>query len=259
MNENVYAGGGGDQEQGGTAGGVNEPSGAPAPQADGRGFNPASAPFPNGDRPGGLFYGGRGTQFSGGGGSGYYGGGGGGFGMSGGTIVDAGGGGGSSYYGHPQITSGSTEAGTSVSGGGTTQPNYVAGTNETSTAPNTPLAPGEDGFVLITGTAQATGSTTIVSNAFTAGSAPSTSRIVVFQENVDTPTLNTDIIASVSRDGGTTFTTVTLADEGYVTGSSGQRILSGIATISGQPSGTSMRWKLALANNQSKIHGVSLQ
>ena len=81
---------------------------------------------------------------------------------------------------------------------------------------------------------------------------------MVFQENVDTPTLNTDIVASISRDGGTTFTTVTLADEGYVVGSSGQRVLAGVATVSGQPSGTSMRWKIALANNQSKIHGVSL-
>ena len=43
-----------------------------------------------------------------------------------------------------------------------------------------------------------------------------------------------------------------------MTGSSGQRILTGQATISGQPSGQSMRWKLALANNQVKIHGVSL-
>jgi hypothetical protein len=113
--------------------------------------------------------------------------------------------------------------------------------------------------MVITGTAASSAvSTTIISNAFTASSAPSTSRIVVFQENIDTPTLNTDLIASVSRDGGTTFTTITLADEGYITGSSGQRILAGVATISGQPSGTSMRWKLALANNQSKIHGVSL-
>ena len=63
----------------------------------------------------------------------------------------------------------------------------------------------------------------------------------------------------MSRDGGTTFTTVTLADSGYVTGSSGQRILTGVANVSGQPSGTSMRWKLALANNASKVHGVSLQ
>ena len=118
-----------------------------------------------------------------------------------------------------------------------------------------------DGYVLLTVTpisASAT-STTIVSTAFTASSVPTTSRIVVFEENVDTPTLNTDIIASISRDGGSTFTTATLSDSGYVTGSSGQRILTGQATISGQPSGQSMRWKLALANNAVKIHGVSLQ
>ena len=101
--------------------------------------------------------------------------------------------------------------------------------------------------------------TTVVSEPFASGIAdPTSSRIVVFQENVDTPTLNTDIIASVSRDGGTTFTAATLADSGYVTGASGQRILTGQATISGQPSGQSMRWKLALANNKVKIHGVSL-
>ena len=80
----------------------------------------------------------------------------------------------------------------------------------------------------------------------------------MFQENIDSITLNTDLIASVSRDGGSTFSTVTLADEGYITGSSGQRILAGVVTISGQPSGTNMRWKLALANNASKVHGVSL-
>ena len=82
--------------------------------------------------------------------------------------------------------------------------------------------------------------------------------MVVFQEDVTSTTLNTDIIASVSRDGGSNFTNVTLADEGYVVGASGQRILAGIVDISGQPSGTSLRWKIALANNQSKIHGVSL-
>ena len=63
---------------------------------------------------------------------------------------------------------------------------------------------------------------------------------------------------AISRDGST-FTTATLSDSGYVTGSSGQRILTGTATISGQPSGQSMRWKLALANNAVKIHGVALQ
>ena len=112
--------------------------------------------------------------------------------------------------------------------------------------------------MLITGSGQPTTSTTIVSTAFAATSVPTKSRIVVFEEDIASPTLNTDIIASISRDGGSNFTTATLADSGYVTGSSGQRILTGQATISGQPSGQSMRWKLALANNAVKIHGVSL-
>ena len=259
--ENGYAGGGGSQTAGGKGGDLNNPNINEAPQADQRAHNaPAETGSPYANREGGLFHGGEGHNFSGGGGSGYYGGGGGGFGLSHTTIIDSGGGGGSSYHGHPQITSGSTEDGESINGGGTTQPNYVSGTNEALTAPNSPLNPGAEGYVLITGTATttATSSTTIVSNAFTAGSAPSTSRIVVFQENVGSVTLNSDLVASISRDGGSNFTNVTLADEGYVTGSSGQRILSGSVDISGQPSGTSMRWKLALANNQSKIHGVSL-
>ena len=62
---------------------------------------------------------------------------------------------------------------------------------------------------------------------FTSSNVPTTSRIVVFEENIETPTLNTDIVASISRDGGSTFTTATLTDSGYVTGSSGQRILTG--------------------------------
>ena len=98
-----------------------------------------------------------------------------------------------------------------------------------------------------------------MSEPFASTSVPTTSRIVVFEERLTSLTLNTDLIASVSRDGGSNFTTATLTDSGYVTGSSGQRILTGQATISGQPSGQSMRWKLALANNRVKIHGVSLQ
>ena len=83
--------------------------------------------------------------------------------------------------------------------------------------------------------------------------------VITYQDQSGTNALNTDIILQISADNGSNFTTATLSDSGYVTGSSGQRILTGTATISGQPSGTSMRWKLALANNASKIHGVSLQ
>ena len=193
---------------------------------------------------------------NGAGGSGYYGGGSGGP-QSYGEYTGPGGGG-SSYYGHPQITSGSTEAGNYCEGGGIADPQYICGYNE-GAAPGSSPPQGEDGYVLISASVPATTtSTTIVSEPFTAGSVPTTSRIVVFEERVSSLTLNTDVIASISRDGGSNFTTATLSDSGYVTGSSGQRILTGQATISGQPSGKSMRWKLALANNAVKIHGVSL-
>ena len=230
-------GGGGDQEQGGQGGGGST----------------------NAIAVGKLFAGGSSIgNDSGGGGSGYYGGG-------GGNDQD-GGGGGSSFHGHPQVTSGATQAGQATEAGGApgSVPNpgpVPQGGWPTTAGDSNPGSIGIDGFQLLTASAPATTtSTTIVSNAFTASSAPSESRIVVFQENVGgSMTLNTDIIASISRDGGTTFTTATLSDSGYVTGSSGQRVLTGTATVSGQPSGTSMRWKLALANNASKIHGVSLQ
>ena len=202
---------------------------------------------PTGCTPGSLFRGGDSVgNTTSGGGAGYYGGG-------GGNDNDTGGGG-SSYYGHPQITSGSTEEGSGQSGGGTGQPGYVPGTNEGTASPN---GLGEDGYVLLTGSYSSAQNTTIVSEPFTSTNVPTSSRIVVFEEDVDSPTLNTDIVASISRDG-TNYTTATLSDSGYVTGSSGQRILTGQADISGQPSGQSMRWKLELANNQVKIHGVSL-
>ena len=260
-----YLGGGGSQTAGGQAGG-----GEPAPQYGGgfsgqffeggavHGHNQPNKCHPLATGPG--------DHNMGSGGAGYYGGGAGGYSPQP-ESGNRSGGGGSSYIGHPQITSGSTEAGLASEGGGSYgQPNYVACTNE-GAASLPQLSPGagetnrgENGYVLITGSATQAKSTTIVSNAFsTSGIVPTASRIVVFEEDIGTPTLNTDIIASISRDGGSTYTTATLTDSGYVTGSSGQRILTGQAVVSGQPSGQSMRWKLALANNAVKIHGVSLQ
>ena len=264
------SGGGGDQEQGGQGG--DSPGGDEGEDgsflqggdaAGGGESNPSSGPF------------------TAAGGGGYYGGGGASWGENSPTQEGSGGGGGgSSYYGHPQITSGSTEEGDraptphSVPGtdankdsGGDHDPDYPSlpqqgplcqyRTGEG--APGTGIQ-GADGYVLIKGSVAATTlSSTIVSTAFSAGSVPTSARIVVFEERVASATLNTDIIASISRDGGSTFTTATLTDSGYVTGSSGQRILTGQATVSGQPSGQSMRWKLALANNAIKVHGVALQ
>jgi hypothetical protein len=99
---------------------------------------------------------------------------------------------------------------------------------------------------------------TLIANAVTAEAEPATARLVLFEQDVDAVTVNTDLIASVSRDGGITWSAVTLADEGdYETG---QRILAGTVDVSGQPSGTSMLWKAVTANDKElKLHGVALQ
>ena len=262
-NCSFYGGGGGSQAAGGQG----------APFSNSGSAGPTSNPGPGSSgQSGGLYDGGDsgpGPQAMGAGGSGFYGGGGGG-GCTYNSIGGAGGGG-SSYISNPNITCGATESADGCGpgpypsnnrapiylGGGTTNPDYVPGTNNGS---NVNGGSGNDGYVLISASLPATTtSSTIISDPFTSTTVPTTSRIVVFEENVGTPSLNTDIIASISRNGGTNFTTATLTDSGYVTGSSGQRILTGTATISGQPSGQSMKWKLQLANNTVKIHGVALQ
>jgi hypothetical protein len=214
-----------------------------------------------------------GSLFTGGppgGGAGYYGGGG--QGNSPGSVGSRGngsGGGGSSYYGHPSVTGGTTTAsqpgpsGAPVSGGATS-PYYSAGIGVGGTGPGTP-APGNlsggNGYIVLAWNEISTATATITSATFTATAVPTRARLVVFQDNIspDTATINTDLVASVSRDGGTTYTTVTLTDAGYITGASGQRILTGSATISSQPSGTSMKWRLVAQTKGQKIHGVSLQ
>ena len=93
---------------------------------------------------------------------------------------------------------------------------------------------------------------TLYSNAFTALSQPDSANIVVYEDDVDPVTINTDLIASVSRDGGTTYSTVTLSLVG-------QNIYAGEVDISGQPAGTSVKYKLLTTTAEMKIHGVSVQ
>ena len=250
-NRNGGSGGGGSQSAGGQGGGTANQTGSTGAFLTGG----SSAADPN----------------TAGGGAGYYGGGGGGDNPPTDGSSGRHGGGGSSYIGNPQVSSGSTSQSSSTANGGGSDPDYGPSLNPNNeptipvtaamgagAPPSNPQTGGGSGYILLSGTGTQVVSSTIVSSTFTATSEPSTARIVVFQENVDTPTLNTDIIASVSRDG-TNFSNATLSDSGYITGSSGQRILTGTVDVSGQPTGTSMRWKLALENNQVKIHGVSLQ
>ena len=54
---------------------------------------------------------------------------------------------------------------------------------------------------------------TLLSNAQTAQAAPIEGRLMIYEEDVDTITLNTDMKAYISRDGGTTYTQITLAED----------------------------------------------
>ena len=96
----------------------------------------------------------------------------------------------------------------------------------------------------------------LVSEIAVAETAPDEAFIVVWQEDVDSVTLNTDLIAAVSRDDGTTWTNVTLVEEANL---STGRILAGSADISAQPSDTDILWRLTVANSKEmKVHGVGI-
>ena len=117
-----------------------------------------------------------------------------------------------------------------------------------------------EGGIAGSGTVSATG--TLQSVDTTASSVPTKSDFVALIENAQgTAVLNTDIKAYVSRDSGTTFTQGTLVDEG--TWGTNKKILAfHDLDISSQPSGTSMCYKIELANQatgskETKIHAVS--
>jgi len=98
---------------------------------------------------------------------------------------------------------------------------------------------------------------TLISNAATAQAAPTDARIVILHDPVDSVTPNTDVKAYASRDGGTSWTQITLANEGAW--DANYTILIGTADISGQPSGTSVKWKITTHNNkEQRVKAVAL-
>lgn len=98
---------------------------------------------------------------------------------------------------------------------------------------------------------------TLTSATATAQSAPTSARIVVLHKAVDAITLNTDFTAEVTRDGGTTYTAITLTNVGAY--DTDYNILEGTADISGQPSGTSMKYLIKTLNNKSqRVKGTAL-
>ena len=105
-------------------------------------------------------------------------------------------------------------------------------------------------------TLQSTDTTSLVSNP-TSGD-----MVMLMQNNIGTATLDTDIKGYISRDSGTTFTQGTLVDEG--TWGTNKKILAfHDLDISGQPSGTSMCYKITTHNQSASskeayIHATSI-
>lgn len=77
--------------------------------------------------------------------------------------------------------------------------------------------------------------------AFTAGTAPTIGRMTVAAD-LNGGAINTDLIAKVSRDGGTTWTNVTLTAGRTL--ADGTTVYEGQASLTSQPTGTSMKWRL---------------
>ena len=100
---------------------------------------------------------------------------------------------------------------------------------------------------------------TLVSNAFTATAVPATGRIHIQVNPVDAITINTDLTAEISRDGGTTWTAATLAlVETLKDGTLAYEDNS--VTISGQPSGTAMKYRIKTLNTKNvQVHGAVFQ
>lgn len=89
---------------------------------------------------------------------------------------------------------------------------------------------------------------TLVSNVFTAGAVPTVARVAAFIDPQVSMTINTDFTSEVSRDGGTTWSAVTLALVSNPVGTVEQ--YEGTVSVSGQPSGTSMKYRHKTLNNK---------
>ena len=89
---------------------------------------------------------------------------------------------------------------------------------------------------------------------------PTSGRLVVLYDPIDSVTINTDLIFECSRDGGTTWTAWTLEENADFSGTI-EILTTDDLDISSQPVGsTSIIWRATTANTKDiQIHGVYLQ
>jgi len=103
---------------------------------------------------------------------------------------------------------------------------------------------------------------TLASNAYTAQADPETIRIIMDEyTSIGSAAVNVDIKAYASRDNGTTYTQITtLADQGAI--ETNHRLLSGSVDVSGQPAGSSVKYKIETLNQSAtkatRIYGASM-
>ena len=96
------------------------------------------------------------------------------------------------------------------------------------------------------------------SEGFISNYVPTSARVVIFEEDVDTLLANIDMKMEVSRDGGTTFSLATLT-KGQDFGNGTLNLFTGEADLAAQPNGNVIVYRLTTMNNKDcKIKGVSL-
>jgi hypothetical protein len=180
--------------------------------------------------------------------------------ITGSAVFYAGGGGGCGGGGGPNAAGGNGGGGSKISGPGHGTDGLGGGGGGGASTGGT----GGSGIVIIRRPTTADiegGNMTLVSNAYTAQAAPTTTRIILDEyTSTGSATVNTDIKAYASRDGGTTYTQITLADQGTI--ETNHRLLSGSVDVSGQPSGTSIKYKIETFNQgvskQTRVYGASM-
>jgi len=106
-----------------------------------------------------------------------------------------------------------------------------------------------------TETSLVTSGMTVQSNVFTADTLPAEARLTVFAEAMDSFEINTNLMGYVSRDNGTSWTQVTLEDQGAYM-DTGKHIYAATADISAQPSGVAMKYKNVVDTSEVRLHGT---
>ena len=233
---------GGTQSAGGAAG-----TGGTAGSAGtgGRALSGSAVDATGGYNGGGDGDGDNASWTAGGGGGGYYGGGG---------AGKGGGGGGSGY----------APTGTNTSASGSTVANGSDSDYQSSTGNGgSPNNNGQHGAAVLNYTPSTVQDLTLQSIANTALAAPTTGDIVMLIENASgTATLNTDIKAWISRNGGSGWDQATLVDKG-TWGTNKKIITANNVAFSNSASGTDMRYKITTHNQsagskETRVHATSL-